>query len=123
MVDNMTRTSGAVCDQVTVVGGTSCGVLVTGLAGLLVAPDGHNIALSLSRTQDALAILSAVAGDERVRSEHDAAPRLVALCGNSPLASPPLMAYVRRGSGIALRRRVRWSQDGDGTPERIAGTG
>jgi DNA-binding SARP family transcriptional activator len=87
-------------------GGTSCGVLVTGrdgLAGLLVAPGGHHLTLRLPGTREALAVLSAVAGEERVRSEHEAAVRLVALCGNSPLAIRTAAAHIATTPGLTIR--------------------
>jgi len=81
-------------------GSPTCAVLITArrrLAGL----DGVKVNdLDVFDTEAALDLLARIAGAERVHTEHDAAERIVRLCGHLPLAL--------RTAGARLAARPHW---------------
>ena len=91
-------------------GGATSGVLVTGRAGLtslLVSPGGRHVALDVLPPHDALELLAAVMGEDRVCAEHQAARRVVALCDGSPLALRTAAADLATAPGLSIRTYVR----------------
>ncbi|QIB44183.1 AfsR/SARP family transcriptional regulator [Streptomyces aureoverticillatus] len=67
-------------------GTAGCAVLVTSRARDLALAGAHRIDLDVPPERDALALLAAIAGPERVAAEPVAAHALVAACGRLPLA-------------------------------------
>jgi DNA-binding SARP family transcriptional activator len=69
--------------------GTGCLVIVTSrnqLRGLSIRDGAHRVTLGAMPHDEALALLAATVGADRVSAEQDAAEALVALCGRLPLA-------------------------------------
>jgi DNA-binding SARP family transcriptional activator len=66
--------------------GTGAGVLVTSRRSLVGLPGAHLVHLEVFPAPDAIELLAAVAGRDRVETEIDAAQRVVQLCGGLPLA-------------------------------------
>ena len=70
-------------------GGPGCLAIVTSrklMTGLSVLYGVRQVALDVLSTQDALALLAAILGPDRLAAEPDAAGELAALCGHLPLA-------------------------------------
>ncbi|TQM39144.1 AfsR/SARP family transcriptional regulator [Pseudonocardia cypriaca] len=98
-------------------GAVTCGVLITGrqsskLASLLVSPGGRHVALDVLPAKDALDLLAAVAGEQRVRGEREAARRLVDACGGSPLALRTVAARLATDPGLTIATCVSESAAG-----------
>ncbi|MFD2766533.1 AfsR/SARP family transcriptional regulator [Micromonospora eburnea] len=82
-------------------GGSGCAVLVTSRSDLGDVEGGHHLYLDVLPDEDALALLRATAGAERVAAEPSVAARLLELCGWLPLAV--------RIVGARLATRPHWS--------------
>jgi hypothetical protein len=100
-------------------GAVTCGVLITGrqssrLASLLVSPGRRHVALDVLPAQDGLDLLAAVAGEQRVRGEREAARRLVDACGGSPLALRTVAARLATDPGLTIATCV--SESARATP-------
>ncbi|MEV7009902.1 BTAD domain-containing putative transcriptional regulator [Streptosporangium sp. NPDC051022] len=67
-------------------GTPGCAVIVTGRARLAGLPTSRTLDLGVPERAEALGLLAAVAGEERVAAEPEAAARVVAFCGRLPLA-------------------------------------
>ncbi|MET8724192.1 AfsR/SARP family transcriptional regulator [Streptomyces misionensis] len=67
-------------------GSADCGVLVTSRTRLVGISTVAAVALDVFDTEEAVGLLAAIAGPERVAAEPDAAGELVRACGNLPLA-------------------------------------
>ncbi|MFI7673293.1 BTAD domain-containing putative transcriptional regulator [Actinophytocola sp. NPDC049390] len=85
-------------------GATASLVLVTSRRALIGLDGVQQIRLSTPSTDDAVALLATIAGEERVTAEADQAKRITDLCGRLPLA----LALVAR----QLRNRPQWSLKG-----------
>ncbi|MEU9887165.1 BTAD domain-containing putative transcriptional regulator [Sphaerisporangium sp. NPDC051011] len=82
-------------------GSHTCAVLITARRRL-VGLDGMSLSdLGVLDTHGAVDLLGRIAGRERVYAEHDAAERIVRLCGHLPLAL--------RTAGARLAARPHWS--------------
>ncbi|MCW3841977.1 tetratricopeptide repeat protein [Micromonospora yasonensis] len=82
-------------------GGSGCAVLVTSRSDLADVEGGYHLSLDVLPDEDALALLRATVGAERVAAEPAVAARLVELCGWLPLAV--------RIVGARLASRPYWS--------------
>jgi DNA-binding SARP family transcriptional activator/tetratricopeptide (TPR) repeat protein len=82
-------------------GGPGCGVIVTSRGGLADLAGAHHVRLDVLLGDEALALLAATAGPQRVAAEPEAAQRLLELCGRLPLAV--------RIAGAKLASRPHWS--------------
>jgi hypothetical protein len=78
-----------------------CLVLITSRRSLAALPDAMVLHLDVLPVRDAIALLTTIAGSERVRAEPEAAEQIVTLCGALPLAVA--LAATR------LRSRSTWS--------------
>ncbi|MFE9558324.1 BTAD domain-containing putative transcriptional regulator [Streptomyces sp. NPDC006703] len=67
-------------------GTAGCAVLLTSRARNLVVPGAHRVDLDVPPEGDAMSLLAAIIGPQRVAAEPDAARSLVAACGCLPLA-------------------------------------
>ncbi|MFI5529178.1 BTAD domain-containing putative transcriptional regulator [Kitasatospora sp. NPDC051853] len=67
-------------------GGGGCAVLVTSRARTILLPGARQFELDVLTEDEALALLTAVIGPQRVAAEPAAARELVAVCGRLPLA-------------------------------------
>lgn len=76
-------------------------VLVTSRRALTDLDSVQPIRLSIPSTDDAVALLARIAGDERVATESDQAARIAELCGRLPIA----LALAAR----QLRNRPQWT--------------
>ncbi|MFU8853056.1 BTAD domain-containing putative transcriptional regulator [Micromonospora sp. SL1-18] len=85
-------------------GWTGCAVLVTSRAELAGLEGAHRIRLDALPGEEALALLAATAGQERVSAEATEAWRIVGLCGRLPLAL--------RIAGARAASRPEWSLRG-----------
>ena len=81
-------------------GGGSCLVLVTSRRRLRSLDDAHNLSLDLLRPPDAVALLHAIAGPDRIPADDPVLGEVAALCGHLPLAL--------RIAGALLRHRPAW---------------
>jgi DNA-binding SARP family transcriptional activator/tetratricopeptide (TPR) repeat protein len=82
-------------------GGAGCAVVVTGRVALTDLAGAYHVPLDVLPGDEALALLTAVVGPDRVAAETSAAERIIDLCGRLPLA-------VRiAGAKLAVRRH--WS--------------
>ncbi|MBB5625438.1 AfsR/SARP family transcriptional regulator [Sphaerisporangium krabiense] len=82
-------------------GSHTCAVLITARRRL-VGLDGMSLSdLGVLDTETAIDLLARIAGRQRVYTEHDAAERIVHLCGHLPLAL--------RTAGARLAARPHWS--------------
>ncbi|MFE7328527.1 tetratricopeptide repeat protein [Streptomyces sp. NPDC057565] len=77
------------------------------LPGLTAAEGASTISLDLWTQEEALAALAARIGDDRCRSEPDAAAELVELCGYLPLAVAVVGAQLSGSPQLSLRYSVR----------------
>jgi tetratricopeptide (TPR) repeat protein/transcriptional regulator with XRE-family HTH domain len=82
-------------------GSPSCAVLVTSRAGLVGLEGGHWLELEMLTEDEAVALLSRLAGAERVRATPAATLRVVRLCEQLPLAV--------RIAGARLAARPHWA--------------
>ena len=82
-------------------GASGCMVLVTSRRRLKGLDDARSLSLSLLPSSDAIALLRAVAGPERVPADDPLPGEVVRLCGHLPLAL--------RIAGTLLRHRPVWS--------------
>ena len=82
-------------------GGPGCGVIVTSRGGLADLAGAHHVRLDVLPADEALKLLAATAGPQRVAAEPTAAERLLELCGRLPLAV--------RVAGAKLASRPHWS--------------
>ncbi|QYX83498.1 tetratricopeptide repeat protein [Streptomyces akebiae] len=82
-------------------GGASCGVLITSRARLAGLDGAARTGLDVLDAELGSELLARIAGDEHVRSDPDAARRIVALCGGLPLAL--------RIAGARLATRRHWT--------------
>jgi len=82
-------------------GGAGCLAIVTSRRLLADLAGATNIAIGGLRPHEALALLAATAGEERVAADPDGARRIVAACGGLPLAVRIL--------GGRLRTRAHWT--------------
>ena len=82
-------------------GGRDCGVLITSRGRLGGLEGVHRIDLDVLPPADALVLLAATAGSNRVAAEPQAASRIVEVCGGLPLAL--------RIAGGKLADRPHWS--------------
>ncbi|MGG7575920.1 BTAD domain-containing putative transcriptional regulator [Streptomyces sirii] len=67
-------------------GAPACAVLVTTRGRTLALPGAHRVDVEVMQEEDALGLLGATVGAERMAAEPDAARELVAACGGLPLA-------------------------------------
>ena len=81
-------------------GGGSCLVLVTSRRRLKGLDDAHNLSLDLLSPPEAVALLRAVAGPDRIAAKDPLAGEVAGLCGYLPLAL--------RIAGALLRHRPVW---------------
>jgi len=81
--------------------GAGTGVLVTSRRSLVGLSGAHLVHLETFPTPEAIELLAAVAGRDRVETEFDAAQRVVQLCGGLPLAIR--VAAVRLAQNDNLR--------------------
>ncbi|WP_370948431.1 NB-ARC domain-containing protein [Amycolatopsis sp. cg5] len=82
------------------VGGPRCLTLVTSRQMLVGIEGAQRLSLDVLGHEDALALLAAIVGEERVAGEREAASELVELCGRLPLAL--------RIAGNRLASRPMW---------------
>jgi DNA-binding SARP family transcriptional activator/tetratricopeptide (TPR) repeat protein len=82
-------------------GGPGCGVIITSRGGLADLAGAHHVRLDVLPGDEALVLLAATAGPQRVAAEPAAAQRLLELCGRLPLAV--------RIAGAKLASRPHWS--------------
>jgi DNA-binding SARP family transcriptional activator len=82
-------------------GTPGCLVLVTSRKRLKGLDDAYSLSLELLPSQDAVALLRAVAGPDRVSADDPLLGEVAQLCGNLPLAL--------RIAGALLRHRSAWS--------------
>ncbi len=82
-------------------GGAGCLAIVTSRRLLADLPGATNITLGGLRPHEALALLAATAGAERIAADPEGARRIVAACGGLPLAVRIL--------GGRLRSRAHWT--------------
>jgi DNA-binding SARP family transcriptional activator/tetratricopeptide (TPR) repeat protein len=82
-------------------GGSGCGVIVTSRRGLADLAGADHVPLDVLPGDEALALLAATTGPERVAAEPVAARRLLGLCGRLPMAV--------RIAGAKLASRPHWS--------------
>src|SRR5215470_6982389 len=75
-----------------------CRVLITSRNRLTALDDAHHEIVDVLRTEDAVRLFRATAGD-RVDADQDAVARLVVLCGNLPLAVRIAAARLRSSPG------------------------
>ncbi|WP_188316913.1 AfsR/SARP family transcriptional regulator [Solihabitans fulvus] len=85
-------------------GSAGCLVLVTSRRRLLDLDTARGVSLDALDEDDALALLSGIAGADRIAAEPDAAGEVVQLCGHLPLAI--------RIAGARLRTRPAWTVRG-----------
>ncbi|MEV4365963.1 BTAD domain-containing putative transcriptional regulator [Nonomuraea sp. NPDC049637] len=76
-------------------------VLITSRSRLAALPGVHHLELELFDVEQALRLLSRIAGDERINSDMSSAKAVAELCGNLPLAL--------RIVGARLSARQHWS--------------
>jgi DNA-binding SARP family transcriptional activator len=74
---------------------SGCLVLVTSRRRLTGLDDAHNLALDVLSQADAVELLHAVAGPDRIPPGHPAAEELIQLCGRMPLAIRITAARLR----------------------------
>lgn len=84
-------------------GGSGCAVLITSRAGSFRLEGVERVALDVFSAGEGVALLTKLAGAERVVAEPAAAERIVALCGGLPLAV--------RIAGARLASRRTWRLD------------
>lgn len=97
-------------------GGSSCMVLITSRRTLLRLDGAQSVLLDVFTSGEALALLSRIAGEDRVRADHEAAERIAELCGHLPIA---VALAAKR-----LARRPQWTmQDLVDRLERGGGLG
>ncbi|MEV6423640.1 BTAD domain-containing putative transcriptional regulator [Streptomyces sp. NPDC051662] len=82
-------------------GGGQCCVLVTGLEPFMHSRGAAGLRLGQIEHADAIALLAAVTGRERIAAEPDAVDRLLELCARLPLAI--------RAAGVKLGSKPHWN--------------
>ncbi|MGW5675451.1 BTAD domain-containing putative transcriptional regulator [Streptomyces sp. NPDC003860] len=91
-------------------GTSGCAVLITTRSRSLAVPGAHRLDIDVQPEDEALTLLAAIAGPERVAAEPAAARSLVAACGRLPLAVRIVGSRLaaRPGHGLAaLDARLR----------------
>ncbi|MEU5973921.1 BTAD domain-containing putative transcriptional regulator [Streptomyces sp. NPDC047315] len=91
-------------------GTSGCAVLITTRSRSLAVPGAHRLDIDVQPEDEALTLLAAIAGAERVAAEPAAARSLVAACGRLPLAVRIVGSRLaaRPGHGLAaLDARLR----------------
>ncbi|MEU9117873.1 BTAD domain-containing putative transcriptional regulator [Streptomyces sp. NPDC048483] len=83
-------------------GAPGCAVLVTSRARTLPLPGAHRVDVEVMDEGEALGLLGAIVGAERVAAEPDAARELVAACGGLPLAVRIAAARLASRPGRAM---------------------
>ncbi|MFD4639832.1 BTAD domain-containing putative transcriptional regulator [Lentzea sp. NPDC058436] len=99
-------------------GSSSCTVLITSRRTLLQLDGVRSVFLDVFTPGEALALLSRIAGEDRVRADREAADRIAELCGHLPIAVAlaakrlarrpqwtlqDLVAQLERGGGLGVR--------------------
>ncbi|USX53106.1 AfsR/SARP family transcriptional regulator [Lentzea sp. HUAS12] len=99
-------------------GGSSCMVLITSRRTLLQLDGVKSVLLDVFTPGEALALLSRIAGEDRVQADREAAERIAELCGHLPIAvalaakrlarrpqwtTRDLVAQLERGGGLGVR--------------------
>ncbi|MFG2290174.1 BTAD domain-containing putative transcriptional regulator [Streptomyces sp. NPDC048595] len=83
-------------------GAPGCAVLVTTRGRTLAVPGAHRVDVEMMAEDDALGLLGAIVGAERMAAEPDAARELVAACGGLPLAVRIAAARLASRPGRAM---------------------
>ena len=88
-----------------------CLVLVTSRRRLTGLDDAHNLALDVLPHPDAVELLHAVAGPDRIPAAHPAIDTLIELCGHMPLAIRITAARLRHHRALTLDDAVERLRD------------
>ena len=98
---------------------SGCLVLITSRRRLTGLDDAHTLTLDVLPRDDAMALLHAVAGPERVPADHPAAEELLSLCGYLPLAIRITAARLRHRRTLRVEDVVARLRDEHGRLDRF----